>query len=185
MQNKQTIESLVSRLESSPNTCGITKVITIDGPAGSGKTTLANQLAGVLSDCTVIHMDDLYNGWTQDLHAELAHRIIQKILIPLSQNKSAQFEKYDWATKSFKEKVSIAPPNYLILEGVGSGHPDLNLKSALNVWIEADPSVLLERLVKRDGEGLRDDLIRWQTHEALYFSQLSIKQLADVCLTGD
>jgi uridine kinase len=185
MQTKQTIEALVSRVKSSTKKCGITKVITIDGPAGSGKTTLANQLAEVLSDCAVIHMDDLYNGWTQDLHGELATRINQKILIPLSQNKSAQFEKYDWATNSFSEKVSIAPPSYLILEGVGSGHPDLNLKSALNVWIEADPSLLLERLVKRDGEALRDDLVRWQTHEAQYFSQLSIKQLADVCLTGD
>ena len=185
MQTKQTIEALVSRVKSSPKTCGITKVVTIDGPAGSGKTTLANQLAEVLSDCKVIHMDDLYNGWTQDLCGELAARIDQKILTPLSQNKSAQFEKYDWATKSFNEKVSIEPPNYLILEGVGSGHPDLNSRSALNIWIEAEPTVLLERLIKRDGEALRDDLVCWQSHEARYFSELLIKHLADVRLSGD
>lgn len=185
MQTKQTLDDLVVRLNAATTTCGTTKVITIDGPAGSGKTTLANQLASQLPDCTVIHMDDLYNGWTQDLLHELAERINHQILTPISENRSAQIAKYDWATNSFRSKIAISPSSYLILEGVGSGHPDLKAKSALNVWIEADPDLLLERLVKRDGEVLREELVRWQAHEAQYFSQLPIKQLADVCLTGD
>ena len=46
-------------------------IIAIDGPAGSGKTTLAQKLVNDLSDAQVIHMDDLYDGWNDPLSAKL------------------------------------------------------------------------------------------------------------------
>jgi uridine kinase len=51
-------------------------IITIDGPAGSGKTTLAQKLVNDLSDAQVIHMDDLYEGWNDPLSAKLTARVI-------------------------------------------------------------------------------------------------------------
>src|SRR5262245_52752501 len=43
-------------------------LVVVDGPAGSGKTTLADQLAPRVGDgsggrAQVVHMDDLYEGW--------------------------------------------------------------------------------------------------------------------------
>ena len=185
MIDETLIARLVTHLKLADNVCGATKVITIDGPAGSGKTTLANQLSKVLGNCPVIHMDDLYSGWNQDLITELAERISNQILQPISSGKTATYLKYDWAEEKFKVEESVEASKFLILEGVGAGHPKLNNQAALNIWIEASPKVLLDRLVMRDGEQLREQLVRWQTHEARYFDQLSIRSLADVHLTGD
>ena len=44
-----------------------TRLVCVDGPAGSGKTTFAGRLAAALGAGTaVLHMDDLYAGWTLD-----------------------------------------------------------------------------------------------------------------------
>ena len=41
---------------------GGVRVIAIDGPAGSGKTTLGDALAE--RGAAVLHLDDLYDGWS-------------------------------------------------------------------------------------------------------------------------
>lgn len=179
------IDQLVSKVIAAGKFCGRTKVITIDGPAGSGKTTLAAKLSSALSDCPVVHMDDLYSGWNQDLHVELAHRITTEILTPISKEKPAIYKKYDWADEKFKLNEKVDVSDYLILEGVGAGHPEINNRAVLNIWIEANAKTLLDRLVRRDGEHLREQLVKWQTHEARYFEQLSVKDRADVVLSGD
>ncbi|MDP1706768.1 MAG: hypothetical protein Q8L36_03020, partial [bacterium] len=49
-----------------PPRCGNTHVLAIDGRAGSGKTTLANDLSLALSaksPVSLIHMDEIYGGW--------------------------------------------------------------------------------------------------------------------------
>src|SRR3954470_4747220 len=44
---------------------GGTRLVCVDGPAGSGKTTLARRLAGALGPAAhLLHMDDLFAGWT-------------------------------------------------------------------------------------------------------------------------
>lgn len=185
MFNEEILNDLVNRIAKSEKLCGVTRVITIDGPAGSGKTTLANQLSAKLLGCPVVHMDDLYNGWKQDLIGELADRITNQILIPLSDQQPGHYLRYDWHLGKFAESVIVSATNFLILEGVGSGHPKLHDRASLNIWVEANPQVLLGRLIKRDGQALQDELVKWQAHEARYFEQMSIKQLADVALSGD
>lgn len=185
MFDDSSIKKLVTQVIASDVFCGKTKLITIDGPAGSGKTTLASKLSSALSDCPVVHMDDLYAGWNQDLLTELAHRIKTEILTPISKEMPATYKKYDWIDEKFKHNELVTVIDYLILEGVGAGHPEINNQAALNIWIEADSKILLDRLISRDGEQLREQLVKWQTHEARYFEQLSVKECADVVLSSD
>src|SRR5665647_2953269 len=44
--------------------CGTTKVVAVDGPSGAGKTDFATALAGQLPSAQLLHMDDLYPGWS-------------------------------------------------------------------------------------------------------------------------
>ena len=53
-----------------------TLLISIDGPAGAGKTTLATNIANRFSDCHIIHMDDLYRGWVLTLGPNLTRELI-------------------------------------------------------------------------------------------------------------
>ena len=53
-------------------------LLAIDGPAGSGKTTLAAKLQSEYqqsSTVQVIHMDDLYKGWEDALSDELTLKL--------------------------------------------------------------------------------------------------------------
>ncbi len=185
MFSNQVLADLFTLVTNSHNICGVTKVITIDGPAGSGKTTLANELSNKLGECPIVHMDDLYGGWNQDLISELPNRIIKTILWPLQNKTAPSYFRFDWHENRFTENIALPVSEFLILEGVGSGHPQLHEFAALTIWIEADPKLLLDRLVARDGEALRAELVKWQTHEAAYFAQLQVKQLADVRISGD
>lgn len=185
MFNKYQIKELAAQVSNSFKTCGTTRVITIDGPAGSGKSTLADELSAELTNCEVIHMDDLYQGWNQDLKVELASRIEAWILTPLEYGLAGQYLKYNWRTSKYDQIVQVQPSEYLILEGVGAGHPEIAKKAALSVWIQADPKLLLDRLIARDGQEFHDDLVAWQRHEADYFASLPVKESAQVQIPGD
>jgi len=58
------LSKVKSAIENSDALCGETKIVTIDGPAGSGKTTLAHELSISMSDAngpmSVVHLDELY-----------------------------------------------------------------------------------------------------------------------------
>ena len=48
---------------SRPPTLGDGRLVCVDGPAGSGKTTLADALRRREPTAVVVHMDDLFEGW--------------------------------------------------------------------------------------------------------------------------
>lgn len=183
--DKETISTIVDRIRSCKNLTGSARVIAIDGPAGSGKTTLADQLCDLLPNCKVIHMDDLYDGWKQELVTELPRRIETQILQPLSLGQAAIYKKYDWHQGQFTNTQTIDNPEFLILEGVGAANPKLKEYFALSIWVEAQPKLLLDRLIARDGQQLRDQLVAWQVHEAEYFKRLDVRSSVNLVVRAD
>lgn len=172
-------------INSSPAYCGTTRVIAIDGPAGSGKTTLAAGISRMLNDCQVIHMDDLYDGWSQDLEVELGTRINMRILEPLSRSEFGKYENFDWHAQKFTSSTDVYPKDFLILEGVGASNQISAPYVSINIWIAANPNVVVERIVSRDGEAVRPELSEWQRRELAYFESQQIKQRAHLQLSGD
>ena len=77
-------KELADKVNQSSKKCGQTKIIVIDGPAGSGKTTLAKSLSRLLENCPIIHMDEIYDGWENALSpttfSDLANWIIKPLL---------------------------------------------------------------------------------------------------------
>ena len=71
----QQLQKLKDLLPGLTAKCGESIVITIDGPAGSGKTTLAKELMSSLDSCYTIHMDDLYEGWDSTLTPKLTAKL--------------------------------------------------------------------------------------------------------------
>ncbi|HTZ45241.1 MAG TPA: hypothetical protein VMB79_15385 [Jatrophihabitans sp.] len=112
------MEELLRAVEGTAPRCGAVRVIAVDGGAASGKTTLAGRLAAALPDCAVVHLDDLLDGWAGQfgyrdrLHAEL--------LAPLADGRAGSYLRYDWAAGRFGDRVAVAPPRHLVVEGVSA-----------------------------------------------------------------
>ncbi|MEI6405726.1 MAG: AAA family ATPase [Actinomycetes bacterium] len=185
LMHENIIDSLVSSIVSRPARNGYVRVITIDGPAGSGKTTLASALSTALNNCQVIHMDDLYSGWAQDLEHELTHRIIREILTPIASGETGSYARFDWYTNTFAETHDVPASDFLILEGVGSSHSNIRDRATISLWVEASSELLIERVVARDGEQVRDELIGWQKRESEFFAHHQVKENSEFLIRGD
>jgi uridine kinase len=175
-------------IENSDALCGDTKIVTIDGPAGSGKTTLANDLASELTTSTgiisVVHMDELYEGWDDALGQKLFDRIEAWILAPIRNGLSPKFLKYDWHQGKYANWSELPLTPVFIIEGVGSGHAALRKFVSQAIWVEADDDLLLDRVVQRDGEGVRDEMLIWKDRERAYFESNAVKNAAHIHLRG-
>jgi uridine kinase len=165
--------------------CGKTKVVCIDGPAGSGKTTLAKALSGVLEKCFVIHMDDLYQGWEDALSKQFEVNLLNWIIKPLRQGRQIELQKYNWVTSTQGEIIKIEPSNYLILEGVGSINDETKALASFKIWLEVEKDLGLARVLSRDGEQIRTEMIEWQKKETEYFEANSTKSICDIWINGN
>ncbi|MDP4013973.1 MAG: AAA family ATPase [Candidatus Nanopelagicales bacterium] len=175
-----TQRDVVALIRAAPALLGRTKLVTVDGPAGAGKSSFAAALASELPDSEVIHMDDLYEGW-EGLDDRLSERVDAWILTPLRSGLPAQHLVYDWARGVFGSWRVTTPPGVLILEGVGSLQAHTSPVAALRIWLEAPRETLNNRLTSRDG-AISGHLTRWKIREAEFFERLGSRGLADLVL---
>jgi uridine kinase len=163
-----------------PPTLGTARLICIDGPAGSGKTTLAAEIAS-LSEAPVVHMDDLYEGW-----AGLAAVDDQlgTLLGPLAAERSGCYRRWDWIGNDWAETVSVAPAPLLVLEGVGSGSSAYADLVTVLAWVQAPLDLRMQRGLERDGEAMAGHWRRWALAEQEHFARERTRERADLVLDG-
>lgn len=159
-------------------------LIAIDGPAGSGKTSLANQLASNLKSATTIHMDDLYNGWEDALTATLTRHLEEWILDPLTQHQSVKYQKFNWASSEYGPSAEVRDIEILILEGVGAAQTMIRQQAALTIWIEVGPQIGLARVINRDGAQILPYMLKWQERERAHFLKDQTKENCQIFIDG-
>lgn len=161
-------------------------IIAIDGPAGAGKTTLAKRISSAFNgESFLVHMDDLYEGWENALSNNLTKTLVNQILTPVHQGKQFGFRKYDWLNGRFGEINSYESPRLLIVEGVGSGQRASGKFLDELIWIDIDPEVGLERVLSRDGDYLKTEMLVWQLREAEHFKIENTRDRATIRLDGN
>jgi dephospho-CoA kinase len=173
-------EAVLSLARSRPATIGSGRLICVDGPAGSGKTTLADEVAG-LAGAPVVHMDDLFEGWGG------LSRITDQLgtlLRPLAEGRAGSYRRWDWPGNRWAEAVLVEPAPLLVLEGIGSGaleHADLITVLA---WIEVPYELRMERGLERGGIGVAENWRQWAVDEQGLFARERTRERADVVLDG-
>jgi uridine kinase len=170
-------------LEAEPR-LGAVRLVTVDGPAGSGKTTLAVRLARALGDVPVVHMDDLYEGW-DGLNAKVLERLETWVLAPLQAGRPGRFRRYDWHAGRFAEWHDVPISPAIVVEGVGAGARPVDRYAVLRVWVEAPRETRLARGLERDGEALRENWLRWSRREDTHFAADGTRARADVVVDGE
>ncbi|MGY1836854.1 uridine kinase [Blastococcus sp. SYSU DS0510] len=180
---RPTFAALAARTLSLPPRLGGTRLVVVDGPAGSGKTTFAARLAAALGPGTpVVHMDDLYAGWTL---TGAVSRLAAGVLRPLAEGRPGAYHRYDWAAGGFSPDLVPVPPGpVLLVEGCGSAARRLDRWTTTRIWIEAPPPLRLARGLARDGEGLAGEWRRWLGTEAAAFAAEDTRRRADLRVDG-
>jgi len=176
---------VVEDLLSTPARCGSTHIIAIDGRAGAGKTTLANELCLALSlhrKVTVIHLDEIYAGWELAL-SDLLTNSLSQILKSIAAEEIAVVPIYDWAKEQFNSTREISPCDVIIIEGVGSAQRVVRAQATVSIWIDIDPHTGLERVLGRDGLAIEEQMKLWQVREEEHFLSDATRENVDFILS--
>ena len=191
-----TLDDLIARIEASEHTVGGVRLVCIDGPAGSGKTTLAADLAASLvpthGDVPVVHGDDLYEGWdvvageTDVVRAfrRLDARVVRWLVDPWCRGRDGGHPVYDWAARAWGPARSVpASASVVVLEGVGLAGDLLRRHAAVTVWVDADPAQRRRRVEQRDGAEVATHLDDWDDRERAWYASDGTRSACDVQLT--
>ena len=174
--------SVVDRVLAAPPTLGPGRLVCIDGPAGSGKTTLAGAVAAAAPEAYVVHCDELLEGWAG--LPGLAATVVE-LLRPLAAGAASRWTRWDWHAGEWAESHPVEPGGLLVLEGVGSWSPAIaDLVGAL-VWVEAGQDVRLDRGMARDGQRMQQHWLRWQVAEGDLHRAHGTREHADVVMRTD
>jgi len=177
---REVAREVAGRVLAAPPTLGPGRLVCIDGPAGSGKTTLSAavlDVVDVVGQAQVVHCDDLLRGW-RGLPGLAG--TVEALLRPLASGRVGRWRRWDWIEDGWAETHDVAPGGLLVLEGVGSWSPAITDLVGELVWVEAASDLRLDRGIARDGEGMRAHWEQWRRDEDALFARLGTRSRADV-----
>lgn len=139
-------------------------MVAVDGPAAAGKTTFTRALAALDPGLDVIEMGDfaLPVAERPDERGESAGRVAagvdwrrlrSNVLLPLSRDQVARYQRYDAATDAMAEWRFVPVGGILIVEGRYSCVRALTTFYDFRIWVECSLEVRRRRLVNENGSG--------------------------------
>ena len=162
------------------------RVLSIDGPCASGKTTIGKLLSSFL-ECPCIHMDDYFLQAHQRTAQRLEEpggnidyeRFHQEINEAWNQKQPIHMRSYDCSSQTLRREVIVEKSPILIIEGSYAHHPYLDDMQAFKIFMDIEPSIQKERLQKRSPDKFLDFIEKWIPMEEKYFHAFSIKEKSD------
>jgi uridine kinase len=170
---------LVAVLAAGPVGGASTVIVAIDGFSGAGKSTLAGRVLAEVSG-TVVHTDD-FAAWDNPL--DWWPRLIEQVLMPLSMNKPAHYQRYDWDLQELAGWDRIEPGGLVVVEGMSSSREKFRPYLSLSVWVDAPRELRLERGIERDGESMRGAWLDWMASEDEWAAEEDPRSHADLIVS--
>jgi uridine kinase len=171
---------VVERASGRPPTLGGGRLVCVDGPAGSGKTTLGAEVAA-LTGAQVVHGDDLMEGWGG---FDRVSRQLADLVSELAAGRVGTYEVYDWHQGRFDGSVDVPPAPWLVVEGVGSSDLAIAPYVTALVWVEVGDELRLARGLARDGAHMEPHWRTFMGAERELFARFRSRERADVLVDG-
>lgn len=171
------IRDLAARVRRLSPSCGPVRLLGVDGHAGSGKSTFAEQLATALDGAPVLRLDDIAS---HDALFDWTGRLLDQVIEPLSHGRTGHYAPYDWRARRFGPPRPLPPVPVLLVEGVGAGRRALRSHLALLLWMELPREEAWARGRSRDGEEQREFWNGWVPAERRHFADDPSRPFADL-----
>lgn len=168
-------------------------LLCIDGPCGSGKTTVASLLRRVL-DAAVIPMDDFFLPHDKKTAERLAkpggnadwERLLDECLKPWLRHEPVRYRPYSCHADDYGQPVTVANKGVTIIEGSYSLLPAIAQHADVRVFVQVSPDEQECRLRTRNGEELlRVFQQRWIPLEQAYFAAYQLPDEGCVVLSSN
>ncbi len=166
-------------------------LVTIDGPCGAGKSTLAEALRQQ-TGVPVLHMDDYYIPMEQKTPARLAipggnadvERFTREFLLPWVETGTGVYRPYHCHENRYDAPMVIHS-HVVVVEGCYVNLPAIATHAALRLFMQVSPQTQLDRLRTRNGEAaMAGFLQRWIPLERAYFAAYGLPDAGCVLLTS-
>ena len=166
---------------------GEVSVLAIDGPAASGKTTLAATLEKIIQ-AAVIHMDDFFlppalrtpQRLTEpggNIHYE---RLEEQVLPHIKNNVPFDYQTFNCSKMQLDGKRTVIASPWRIMEGSYSQHPKFRSHIDFRIFCQVSPQEQLKRIRNRNGADMLNMFVdRWIPMEECYFKTYHIADQAD------
>lgn len=163
-------------------------IVAIDGPCGSGKTTLARLLAK-LYEASVIHMDDFFlppDLRTKERLEEVGgnvhyERFQEEVIKNLKSGMPFSYHPFKCTNMAYGEEIQITPTPLTIIEGSYSMREEFRSVYDLKLFKTVSKEEQISRILKRNGqEQLVHFINKWIPKEEIYFKEKDIIQFIDV-----
>lgn len=160
-------------------------IVLIDGPAGAGKSTLADDLTRNWpgqTDPVLVRMDDIYPGW--DGLAAGSEFLTAELLEPLRSGRPAGWRRYDWVSATRAEWHPVGAGRPVVVEGCGTLSAANARLGDVRVWLDADDDLRKTRALARDHGGFDPFWDMWQEQFERFVRNENPVSRADLVLDG-
>jgi uridine kinase len=181
MHTNPSISEIVAHAKTAQPRLGQTHLTVIDGPAASGKTTASRKIATALG-AHLFHIDQMLEGWGG--LARLWPRLLDEVLLPIRGGKPGVFRAWDWEQDCLGQWSEVPVTEFLVIEGVGTGHQEVDQYASFKIWVEAPQDLRLERGLERDGSDTAELWEAWIPEEMELHKAHNTRARCDVIIDG-
>ncbi len=166
------------------------KIVSVDGRAAAGKTTVASVLCQVIG-AEIVHMDHFFlppELRTSERLSEIGgnihyERFALEVIENLRSGKEFSYRIFDCSQMDYGENKVVKKAPYIVVEGSYSAHPIFNDYADVKVFADVSEEEQMKRIISRNGEKMAEIFAsRWIPMEEAYHSHFNIRENADIII---